>query len=313
MHVRQKSPVAKAAGPFCFRIPPAPGLNGWEPPVNHCRVGVGRGFAGMAVPDRTLNILVLEDSLAQGRLIAGMLASLGCMVRMGASARELDDAIADAGALADVVLVDINLGGVNGLNLIDAIRERWPKAVVTVMTAVGMDDFKGLAEARARGADLVLPKPFGEVEARHMLADARSIMTIGRRRRHVVVIDDSPSVALLVAGFVEGRGMKATAFSKPEDVLQRLNYDHVDVVITDLVMPGMTGHEIIRLVRDVWPDVAIIAMSGASGPEAVQGELRRARELGASGVLSKPFNADQLATLVEQAVAAGGDSVMLDF
>ncbi len=245
-----------------------------------------------------LSILVVEDSSVQSRIISGMLTACGCMV--WTAARELDALSADARKTpTDAVFLDLQLADANGLDLIRPIRLAWPKAVIVAMTANSRDDFGALAQARKLGVDLVLSKPFQEPEARQVLEDVRAIRATGRRRPHVVVIDDSVGVRKVVAGYLEARQMRATVAARPEEMMRRLNYDHVDIVITDLVMPEMSGGEIIRLVRDVWPDVPVIAMSGDGGLTNSGGRLAEARRLGAAAIISKPFNESQLASVIE--------------
>ena len=71
-----------------------------------------------------------------------------------------------------------------------------------------------------------------------------------------------------------------------------MSYDQVDVVLTDLNMPGMSGVELINLVRDLWPGVGVIAMSSAGAdcePESVD------------AYLVKPFSRDALVDAVQSA------------
>jgi DNA-binding response OmpR family regulator len=69
----------------------------------------------------------------------------------------------------------------------------------------------------------------------------------------------------------------------------------VDLLITDLVMPGMHGVETIRRFRKEFPGVPIIAMSGNSNLANI---LDKAIRLGAVKTLQKPFQADELLALV---------------
>lgn len=73
---------------------------------------------------------------------------------------------------------------------------------------------------------------------------------------------------------------------------------YVDLVLTDLIMPDMEGVELIIALRQIEPNVKIIAMSGGgcNGPEAY---LKVAQRLGAIRTLTKPFSSAELAEAVQ--------------
>lgn len=88
-------------------------------------------------------------------------------------------------------------------------------------------------------------------------------------------------------------GMEAMAFC--ERVIP-------DVVITDLVMPEREGLETIIALRQIAPDVPIIAISGAGGCEAGI-YLKIARRLGARQTLAKPFDSAEILRAIDDALA----------
>jgi CheY-like chemotaxis protein len=84
-----------------------------------------------------------------------------------------------------------------------------------------------------------------------------------------------------------------------------------DLVITDMVMPGMGGLEVVQRLRRLRPDLKIIAMSGGGRPGS-GACLHAARAAGASAVLVKPFMFEGLEVVIRSllpAAPAGGDAV----
>ncbi|MEQ1492948.1 MAG: response regulator [Terricaulis sp.] len=77
----------------------------------------------------------------------------------------------------------------------------------------------------------------------------------------------------------------------------------VQAIITDMNMPGTGGAQFISEARARWPDIPIIAISGAP---AIDGRNTSdvARELGADATLIKPFRARELAALINRVIAA---------
>ncbi len=89
-----------------------------------------------------------------------------------------------------------------------------------------------------------------------------------------------------------------------EEALESVDIAHVDVVITDIFMPGMGGIEGIQVIKQTWPSVSLIAMS--AGAEARLGKtgasntqvLSAARYMGAHALLPKPFTSEDLTDLI---------------
>lgn len=81
------------------------------------------------------------------------------------------------------------------------------------------------------------------------------------------------------------------------------NSKEFDLVVTDIIMPEMEGIETVMAVREQFPTVAIIAMSGG-GRVGNNDFLEVARKLGASGVVHKPFTAGNLDEAIKQAFDA---------
>ena len=79
--------------------------------------------------------------------------------------------------------------------------------------------------------------------------------------------------------------------------------ESVQAIITDMNMPGTGGAQFIPEARARWPDIPIIAISGAA---VINGRNTAdiARELGADATLIKPFRARELAALIERVLAA---------
>ncbi|HZZ56864.1 MAG TPA: response regulator, partial [Opitutaceae bacterium] len=74
----------------------------------------------------------------------------------------------------------------------------------------------------------------------------------------------------------------------------------VGLVITDLQMPQSSGVELCQTLREEFPQVPVIAMTGSGGP-AESDDLRRARAAGAKSALQKPFNLADFYDAVNQA------------
>ena len=106
--------------------------------------------------------LVVDDEALIRWSVAETLTTLGMEVEQAATAAATLDLIAAATSPFDVVVLDLRLPDMNDLSLLGRIRERWPSAVVVLMTAFGTPEI--IAEAMSIGVHGVLNKPF-ELEA----------------------------------------------------------------------------------------------------------------------------------------------------
>ena len=115
-----------------------------------------------------------------------------------------------------------------------------------------------------------------------------------------VVVDDEPSVREVMSRVLEGVGYRVLPVSSGREALALLEreHPHVELVISDLQMPGMDGAELLREVRRRWPDLGTVIVTGVS-------ELNTAVELlqaGAYDYITKPFGIDDVTARVQQAL-----------
>ena len=83
-------------------------------------------------------------------------------------------------------------------------------------------------------------------------------------RRRVIVADDEETIATTLAIILNQAGFEARAVFSGEQVVQLLDSFEPEMLITDVVMPGMTGIEVAIAVRSKLPDCKILLFSGQS-------------------------------------------------
>ncbi len=115
------------------------------------------------------------------------------------------------------------------------------------------------------------------------------------RKPHVLVIDDEPDICEFISDELTQRGMKVYSFSNPADALCSLPSMKIDVVISDIRMPGMDGTELLKEIRKThhyFP--SILFVSGFSKTEA----LDQIMNMGAVALLEKPIDMNRLFSLI---------------
>ena len=115
----------------------------------------------------------------------------------------------------------------------------------------------------------------------------------------ILVIDDEPSVRLLLERELTERGYQVTSSGDPERATEVDNLAEFEVVITDVRMPGIDGLEVTRRVKAAYPQTEVILMTGyASLETAAEG-----MHLGAYDYIAKPFgNLDLVVASLERAL-----------
>lgn len=127
--------------------------------------------------------------------------------------------------------------------------------------------------------------------------------------RAILFIDDEDSIVQSARMTLEAFGYRVLTARGGQEALDQhaKNREHISLVITDLMMPEIDGHNIIRFLRMRDPGLRIIAMSGVPAAlEAVRTESNVIQ------VLAKPFTASALLSAVGDAVFPDSDGVTID-
>ena len=118
----------------------------------------------------------------------------------------------------------------------------------------------------------------------------------------VLVIDDDEGHRTLVRAMLVSVGHEVEDAVDGTEGLRKFGESPPDVVLTDISMPGLDGHEVIAALRVQHANVPIIAISGG-GPATKDELLSKAAALGAAEVIVKPFEYRQLIGAVARALA----------
>ncbi len=118
----------------------------------------------------------------------------------------------------------------------------------------------------------------------------------------VLVIDDDEETRTLVKRMLVGEGHQIEEAPDGAEGLRLFGKGRPDVVLTDINMPGLDGHDVIAAIRVLHPDIPIIAISGG-GTTDKDDLLLKAAALGAVEIITKPFEFRQLVGAVQRALS----------
>jgi DNA-binding response OmpR family regulator len=120
----------------------------------------------------------------------------------------------------------------------------------------------------------------------------------------ILVVEDEPALLRLTARTLEREGFTVIAAPGPAAALDLLAQHHgtVELLLTDVIMPGMSGPQLAVLVREERPDIRILFMSGYPADVVTA----RATLPSSTEYLQKPFTAEELLQRVTAVLHSGG-------
>jgi len=124
--------------------------------------------------------------------------------------------------------------------------------------------------------------------------------------RKVLVVDDDGITRKYLSRFLEGQGYAVVYTADATAALQRFFEEDFDVIVSDFVMPGMSGLNLTDRIHSLDPNVPIIIMSG-DGAVGKEGVLKA----GASDFIVKPFLLDSLLSKIRDVLDNGRDGQSL--
>ncbi len=128
-------------------------------------------------------------------------------------------------------------------------------------------------------------------------------------KNQVYVVDDEPKIGDLFSNVLERDGYEVNAFMNPIDMLDQLEENgQPDVIMADLMMPDMTGTELLDVLRERGVGAPVIIMTAHSSVQTAVDAMRR----GAFHYLQKPVNLEEMRAVLEKALELYGARQQLE-
>jgi signal transduction histidine kinase/CheY-like chemotaxis protein len=130
------------------------------------------------------------------------------------------------------------------------------------------------------------------------VSGGKQISTAAAPGLRILVVDDEPMIIDSVVRLLEAEGHRVVSAADGANGLRRYCEQPFDLVLTDIVMPGMSGAEFVQRLRAIDPEARVLIMTGHMAPAQIDQLLNE----GAVGVVTKPFIVKELLAAVARSV-----------
>jgi CheY-like chemotaxis protein len=258
----------------------------------------------------TETVLVVEDDDGVRDTSVALLSDLGYRVLKAHDAQSAF-AIVNSGMKIDLLFTDVVMPGpMRSVELARKAKALLPG--MAVLYTSGYTENSIVHGGRLDAGVELLSKPYTREalarKVRHVLANAQQHrIALERLNRQdqasepiasetgtVLVVEDEPLILMSTVDMVEELGYTVLEASSAEVALSIFETETIDVLFTDVGLPGMSGTDLARTIRERRPEVQIVFASGDSNAKSISG-LEDALQL------PKPFALEQLKAILAQA------------
>ncbi len=191
----------------------------------------------------------------------------------------------DADPNIDVVFVDADSADDCGFKLLHSVRSDQRISMIPVIMVGKNHSQDRVLQYHRDGAFDIVSLPTTKVNL-----DAKLARAIAQGKRTVLVVDDDDAIADFLGTFLNMERYRSFTANSGEAALEILKHQIVHAVISDIMMPGMNGLELLVEIKSRRPDIPVILITGYSGAYTPKDVI----SAGADGFFSKPFNNKEL-------------------
>lgn len=113
----------------------------------------------------------------------------------------------------------------------------------------------------------------------------------------VLVVDDEKNMGLVIQAMLDRAGFEVMCFHEPKEAMDLIESEELDVIVTDLYMPGFGGMEVLAHAKRHQPQVPVVMITAFGTIESAVSALKN----GAFDFITKPFDQSELLTVIEKA------------
>jgi len=119
---------------------------------------------------------------------------------------------------------------------------------------------------------------------------------LNQAKTRILIVDDAGPVVVLCVNVLQALAYAVKGANRGETAVELLRKERFDLMVLDYKMPGMTGFDVYQQAKALYPDIAVVLVTGHGSPEVVN----EANRMGFDSILLKPFTSEELRGTVEK-------------
>jgi CheY-like chemotaxis protein/signal transduction histidine kinase/CHASE3 domain sensor protein len=259
---------------------------------------------GSALPRGARQVLLVDDDVGARKAVRKLLEHEPAEIFEAANGAEAETALRERHY--DCMILDLGLPDISGFDLLDKLSAQGPLPPVVIYSGRDLDDEENLRLRQytesivikgARSPERLLDEVslFLHALGRRDAATAASVADVQKdvAGKKVLIVDDDMRNIFALSKALRTRKLDVTMAQDGYKALAQLDANpDVDLVLMDIMMPGMDGYETIRRIREQprFARLPIIAVTA----KAMTGDREKCIEAGASDYCSKPIDVEKL-------------------
>lgn len=243
-------------------------------------------MTALATQTKATTVLIVDDEKNMRLTLSDILMEEGYHVTTASTGEEAVAMCEMHGF--DVILMDVRMPGINGVEAFRRIRRHREGVRVIMMSAYSVDDLK--QAALDEGAIAFLPKPLDVQKVVQMIGEVHDTA--------ILIVENDEGVASALTDSLKNNGYRVSLANSPHDALDLVEQIRFDVVFIDTQLPIMNGLELYLAIRKLTPTAVAIMLTGneAEFEKLAKEAVKRT----AYTIVRKPLEIDSILDLIRR-------------
>ncbi|PJA29288.1 MAG: hypothetical protein CO189_02760 [candidate division Zixibacteria bacterium CG_4_9_14_3_um_filter_46_8] len=192
-----------------------------------------------------------------------------------------------------LVICDTAMRSEDGENLLDYLKSNLKFKHLPVIVCSTFHSSNSVEEALKKGAKDLVSKPINPNALRQKVENI-----IDSSKGRILIVDDDQFILEILKTILEREGYSTLTANSGESALETIKSNPINLIISDIIMPGMNGMELLANVKSNYPSIPVLMITGYSGKYS----NRSVTAQGAKGCVTKPFKNTEIVNRVKDLI-----------